>query len=92
MNQEEESFDAWYASLAVAGRDGTLKNRMRSGSASGRCRGKTGTLTGVSALSGYCTTAGGQRVVFSLIENRVCTWCAKNVEDKMLSAIARLSE
>jgi D-alanyl-D-alanine carboxypeptidase/D-alanyl-D-alanine-endopeptidase (penicillin-binding protein 4) len=65
MVEEEELFDAWYASLAVAGRDGTLKDRMRSGAARGSCRGKTGTLSNVSALSGYCTARSGDLYAFS---------------------------
>jgi D-alanyl-D-alanine carboxypeptidase/D-alanyl-D-alanine-endopeptidase (penicillin-binding protein 4) len=80
----------WQASLPVAGRSGTLRNRMRGTAAAGRCAAKTGTLIGVSALSGYCTSTGGVRVAFSFIENRVCNYCAKKVEDRMVSAIARL--
>ena len=40
--------------MAVAGRTGTLELRMRKTAAAGRCIGKTGTLTGVSNLVGYC--------------------------------------
>jgi D-alanyl-D-alanine carboxypeptidase/D-alanyl-D-alanine-endopeptidase (penicillin-binding protein 4) len=80
----------WRASLPVAGRSGTLRHRMRGTAAAGRCAAKTGTLIGVSALSGYCTSTGGVRIAFSFIENRVCNYCAKNVEDRMVSAIARL--
>ena len=86
MNQEE-SFDAWYASLAVAGRDGTLKNRMRSGAARGRCRGKTGTLSNVSALSGYCTARSGDLYAFSILMSGVYTGSAKVLEDRMAQAI-----
>ena len=43
---------AFEASLAVAGRSGTLRRRMRGTAAARRCRGKTGTLIGVSALAG----------------------------------------
>jgi D-alanyl-D-alanine carboxypeptidase/D-alanyl-D-alanine-endopeptidase (penicillin-binding protein 4) len=80
----------WEASLPVAGQTGTLRTRMRGTAAAGRCAAKTGTLIGVSALSGYCTTTGGVRVAFSFIENRVCSSCAKTVEDRMVSAVARL--
>jgi D-alanyl-D-alanine carboxypeptidase/D-alanyl-D-alanine-endopeptidase (penicillin-binding protein 4) len=86
----QDSAATWSASLPVAGQSGTLRLRMRGTAAAGRCRAKTGTLIGVSALSGYCTTTGGVRVAFSLVENRVCTSCAKKVEDRMVSAIARL--
>lgn len=77
----------WLASLTVAGRNGTLRRRMRGSAAQDRCRGKTGTLRGVSALSGYCTTTGGRTVAFSFIENGV-GFGAKAVEDRMVAAVA----
>jgi serine-type D-Ala-D-Ala carboxypeptidase/endopeptidase (penicillin-binding protein 4) len=86
----QDNAATWTASLPVAGRSGTLSHRMRGTAAAGRCAAKTGTLIGVSALSGYCTSTGGTRVAFSFIENRVCNYCAKKVEDRMVSAIARL--
>jgi serine-type D-Ala-D-Ala carboxypeptidase/endopeptidase (penicillin-binding protein 4) len=86
----QDNAPTWEASLPVAGRSGTLRARMRATAAAGRCAAKTGTLIGISALSGYCTTTGGVRVAFSFIENRVCNSCAKKVEDRMVSAIARL--
>lgn len=85
----EQVAPAWRASLPVAGLSGTLRKRMRGTAAKGRCRAKTGSLIGVSALSGYCTTTGGAPVAFSLIENRVCSSCAKKLEDRMVSVIAR---
>ncbi|WCB96078.1 D-alanyl-D-alanine carboxypeptidase [Baekduia alba] len=86
----QDTSATWRASLPIAGKTGTLRSRMRGTAAAGRCAAKTGTLIGVSALSGYCTTTGGQNVAFSFIENRVCNYCAKKVEDRMVSAIARL--
>jgi D-alanyl-D-alanine carboxypeptidase/D-alanyl-D-alanine-endopeptidase (penicillin-binding protein 4) len=87
MVGEEELFDSWYTSLAVAGRDGTLKSRMRSGAARGRCRGKTGTLSNVSALSGYCTGRSGDLYAFSILMNGVYTGSAKVLQDRMAQAI-----
>jgi D-alanyl-D-alanine carboxypeptidase/D-alanyl-D-alanine-endopeptidase (penicillin-binding protein 4) len=86
----QDTAATWRASLPVAGQTGTLRHRMRGTAAAGRCAAKTGTLIGVSALSGYCTTTGGRNIAFSFIENRVCNSCAKAVEDRMVSAIARL--
>jgi D-alanyl-D-alanine carboxypeptidase/D-alanyl-D-alanine-endopeptidase (penicillin-binding protein 4) len=86
----QDNAATWTASLPVAARSGTLRHRMRGTAAAGRCAAKTGTLIGVSALSGYCTSTGGVRIAFSFIENRVCNYCAKKVEDRMVSAIARL--
>jgi D-alanyl-D-alanine carboxypeptidase/D-alanyl-D-alanine-endopeptidase (penicillin-binding protein 4) len=77
-------------SLAVAGRTGTLEDRMRKGSATGRCRAKTGTLSDVSALAGICQTAGGRRVGFAFLMNGVYPTSARTLQDRMVNAIARL--
>jgi D-alanyl-D-alanine carboxypeptidase/D-alanyl-D-alanine-endopeptidase (penicillin-binding protein 4) len=77
------------ASLAVACRSGTLASRMCGSAASGRCRGKTGTLTGVSALSGYCTLPGGRTIAFSFLMNGVDVYGARSLQNRMAIAIAR---
>lgn len=61
------SREVWRASLPVAGVDGTLENRMRDPPLRETVIAKTGTLTGVRALSGYLTTAAGEPVAFSLL-------------------------
>ena len=43
---------------------------MRGTAAEGNCATKTGTLDGVSALSGYCD-AGGHTIAFSVLNNSV---------------------
>jgi D-alanyl-D-alanine carboxypeptidase len=82
-----DEFPAFFESLTIAGRDGTLRKRMRRGPARGRCRGKTGTLSGVSSLSGYCQSRSGDTIVFSILINRA-GFRAKKVEDRMVQAIA----
>ena len=57
--------------------------------AQGRCRAKTGTLTAVSALSGYCTAPGGRVIAFSILMNRVDVEAAHVAQDKMAALIAR---
>ncbi len=61
---------AFRNSLAVAGRTGTLSQRMRGTAAEGRCSAKTGTIDGVSALSGYCKSRSGL-VAFSILMNNI---------------------
>jgi D-alanyl-D-alanine carboxypeptidase/D-alanyl-D-alanine-endopeptidase (penicillin-binding protein 4) len=61
--------EAFRASLPVAGRDGTLRARLTEGPAAGNARAKTGSLALVSALSGYVTTADGERIAFALVTN-----------------------
>ena len=83
-----DEFDAFYASLPVAGVDGTLYDRMRSGPARRRCRAKTGTLSNVSALSGYCTSRSGDLYAFSFLMNGVYPTGARRLQDNMAQAIA----
>lgn len=80
---------AFFDSLAVMGVSGTLQHRLRKNVARSRCRGKTGTLSDVSALSGYCRTTGGDTVAFSILMNRVGVRGAQRIQDGMVSAIAR---
>lgn len=77
-----------YASLPVAGRDGTLAGRMRSGPAHGSCHAKTGTLTGVSALSGYCITRSHRMLVFSVLMNNANIYTARSIQDRVAQALA----
>lgn len=86
--QFRDEFDAWYASLPVAGRDGTLGTRMRSSAARGRCHAKTGTLSNVSTLSGYCEALSGDLYAFSILMNGVYPPGARQLQDRMAQALA----
>ena len=72
--------------LPIAGVDGTLKKRMKGTFTQGNVRAKTGTLTGITSLAGYCTASNGHRLCFAIInqgelrdsngrafQDRVCT-------------------
>lgn len=74
--------------LAVAGRTGTLSERMRDTGAAGRCQGKTGTLTGVSNLVGYCTAADGHTLAFAIFTDAIATESAHVFQDNMAITIA----
>lgn len=86
---QELAEDAFYGSLAVMGETGTLDHRLRGSYARERCRGKTGTLSDVSALSGYCRTRGGDTVAFSILMNRVNPYSGRAIQDRMVSVLAR---
>ena len=60
---------SWREALTIAGVDGTLKNRFVGTPAVANVRGKTGTVDQVSALSGYVTTAAGEKLAFSILTN-----------------------
>lgn len=57
-------------SLPVAGVSGTLRNRFRNTMAQGNIQAKTGSMTGVSTLSGYLDVPGYQPLVFSIMVNQ----------------------
>jgi D-alanyl-D-alanine carboxypeptidase/D-alanyl-D-alanine-endopeptidase (penicillin-binding protein 4) len=76
------------ASLPQAGRADGLR-RMYDLPAAGNVRAKTGTISGVSALSGYVTAENGERLVFSIVCNRAPrSWRAKSVEDAFATSLA----
>jgi D-alanyl-D-alanine carboxypeptidase/D-alanyl-D-alanine-endopeptidase (penicillin-binding protein 4) len=65
----KQTFRLFYESLPIAGIDGTLKNRMKGSRAEGNVHAKTGSLTGVSTLSGYVKTLDGHLLAFSIMCN-----------------------
>jgi D-alanyl-D-alanine carboxypeptidase/D-alanyl-D-alanine-endopeptidase (penicillin-binding protein 4) len=63
--------DEFIQDLALTGKEGTVDDRMLGTAAYGRCRTKTGTITGVSNLSGYCFNESGRIMAFSILMNGV---------------------
>jgi len=57
------------SSLAVAGTDGTLRGRFRGSPARHHVVGKTGTLTGVIALSGFVRDGDDSGLCFAIVTN-----------------------
>jgi D-alanyl-D-alanine carboxypeptidase/D-alanyl-D-alanine-endopeptidase (penicillin-binding protein 4) len=55
------------ATLPIAGVDGTLRGRMKGTPAASVLHAKTGTISAVSTLSGYTTTAAGEELAFSFM-------------------------
>ena len=74
--------------LAVAGQTGTLATRMRRTGAAGRCEGKTGTLTGVSNLVGYCQSSDGHLLAFAIFTDGIPVEVARTFQDHMAITVA----
>jgi D-alanyl-D-alanine carboxypeptidase/D-alanyl-D-alanine-endopeptidase (penicillin-binding protein 4) len=75
-------------SLAVAGETGTLEGEMRGTIAQGQCRGKTGTLSAVSNLVGYCQARDGHTLAFAFLMNSIDPNVAHPIQDRMAVALA----
>jgi serine-type D-Ala-D-Ala carboxypeptidase/endopeptidase (penicillin-binding protein 4) len=71
MSQHSDSkvAQAYRQSLAIAGTKGTLKKRFMNTPIANHLWAKTGTLTGVGALSGYLRTQSNKTLVFSILVN-----------------------
>lgn len=61
--------DAFFDSLPIAGKDGSLRTRMQGTAAANNAHAKTGSLRYVNALSGYVTNRAGEKFVYSLLSN-----------------------
>jgi len=69
--RNQRIYEHLYPSLPIAGVDGTLEKRMRKTAAEGNVRAKTGTLTGISSLAGYCLAANGHELAFCIINQGI---------------------
>jgi D-alanyl-D-alanine carboxypeptidase/D-alanyl-D-alanine-endopeptidase (penicillin-binding protein 4) len=88
---QSQYFELYRQSLPIAGVDGTLANRMKGTAAHRKLTAKTGSLTGVSALSGYVTARNGNLLAFSImIQNFTerTSFVATNYIDKICEALA----
>jgi len=80
------------ASLAVMGVDGTTRSRLAETDATRWVRVKTGTLDGISALSGYVGARGRAPIVFSVLFNdlpRGGTSAAREVQNEIALMLSR---
>ncbi|ADD41093.1 D-alanyl-D-alanine carboxypeptidase/D-alanyl-D-alanine endopeptidase [Stackebrandtia nassauensis] len=89
-------FDTWYKSMPIACEPdrlvgGTLRSRMCDTPAEKNVYAKTGSLTSVTALSGYVTDADGRELVFSIVTNDYLTG-VKDIEDKIAVTLASYSQ
>ena len=93
MYHNFELMPEYMASLPIAGVDGTLKNRMQGMYAEKVLRAKTGTLSGVSALSGYTKTADGEVFAFGILISHYVgsATTARGIQDKIGDFITQFS-
>jgi PBP4 family serine-type D-alanyl-D-alanine carboxypeptidase len=84
-------FSDYYNSLSIAGTDGTLRNRMIGTAAESNFHGKTGTLNGVIALSGYLTIKGKQDLIVSIIfeYEKGSPYRYRFLEDRIITSLAQ---
>ena len=92
MAKQSRNAQVWQEVLPIGGVDGTLKNRFKNTKAAGNVRGKTGTIDQVSALSGYVSTASGEKIVFSIIVNGVVETSIRQATiDEIVVALANFN-
>jgi len=89
IHRDRELYRTFYDSLPIAGKDGTLKRRMIGSCAKGNLRGKTGNMSGVSALSGYASSADGEPLAFAMIMQNYATSGrrAREIQDRIAALL-----
>lgn len=82
--------DVYRESLAEAGVDGSMRNRLRDVNSGAKVFGKTGSLATVRALSGYVQAESGELLAYSFLMNGSAagTWRARSVQDEALKLLA----
>lgn len=86
----KDVFGPLYESLPIAGIDGTIGSRMRGTPAYNNVRAKTGTVNGVSTLSGYVTAPNGHFLAFSILVNSVSSSAVgRHLQDLLCIELAR---
>lgn len=93
--QEKNWFPEFENSLPVAGISdrfvgGTLRSRLTEEHVKGNVKAKTGTIGGVSTLSGYVTTRSGEKLIFSIMINNHLSDSVKSIEDEIVKTLAGL--
>ncbi len=88
--QNAAIYERLLPTLPIAGVDGTLKDRMRSTAAYRNVKAKTGTVSGVSSLAGFCTASNGHPLAFSIINQGVIkSKDGKTFQDKVCELLCK---
>ncbi len=87
--QEDPAGEEFIQALALTGQEGTVASRTEGTAAYGRCRTKTGTIRGVSNLSGYCFNRSGRVMAFSILMASVGNLSLAHLnQDRIAAAVA----
>lgn len=94
MNQQFSFCSEFMSSLPISGTDGTLTHRMSYPVVKGKVRAKTGSMTGISTISGYLTTKDGELIAFSILQNGItgkATEYKTRIEDAICTLLTNFS-
>ena len=93
MYDQEELFDFFYNSLAIAGVDGTIERRMIGGEAERNVHAKTGTINSVTSLCGYAVSRDNELLIFYAVMNGFggSNKPYRNMQDNICEVLCRFS-
>ena len=93
ITNNEKIFETFYNSLSCAGIDGSLKHRMRDVIESADVRGKTGTLSDVTSVVGYVTSADNELLIFTILMDNVKFGVLdlRNMQDQIVTLFSEFS-
>ncbi len=80
---------SWMETLAVAGKDGTIKRRFRHSIAKGRAWMKTGTLNNAKNITGYVRGKSGKYYVLAVLYNGQEKWKGSTLQNQIIEWLAR---
>lgn len=88
--QREPVYIPLYDALPIAGVDGTLKSRMLKTLATDNVHAKTGSVSGISSLAGYCTSGVGHQLAFCIINQGVRQMSdGRGLQDQLCEAMCQ---
>jgi D-alanyl-D-alanine carboxypeptidase/D-alanyl-D-alanine-endopeptidase (penicillin-binding protein 4) len=88
--QNENIYNHLRSALPIAGVDGTLKKRMRGTFAQDNVHAKTGTVTGIISLAGYCKASNNHMLCFAIINQGIMHGSnARAFQDRVCNALCQ---
>jgi serine-type D-Ala-D-Ala carboxypeptidase/endopeptidase (penicillin-binding protein 4) len=86
---KQPAFSSYYNSLPIAGKDGTLKMRLRQTAAVANMHAKTGSMKGVESLAGFVQTKDGEKLVLAILMNGLADKSTlESIQDQISAALA----